>query len=119
MNAITERNGMSVLNGNFLRLGTGREIAIYFRDGMAWVAEFGKGHAQIHHASAWLSVYGRAFVHAQRRGEVEIVSPTPVDIVARIDGLHVAMDKKNDAPVIQRAPAKVTDALARWPHYAA
>ena len=44
MNTNPERNNTSPLSGNLLRLGERREIAIYLRNGTAWVAEFKKGH---------------------------------------------------------------------------
>ena len=84
MNTNPERNNISPLSGNFLRLGERREIAIYLRDGSAWVAEFKKGHGDVYNVSAWFSLYGRALVNAQRREEVSIISPIPEDVVARI-----------------------------------
>ena len=103
MNANPERNGL--LSGNLLRLGERREIAIYLRGGTAWVAEFEKGRGEVFNVGAWSSLYGRALVHAQRRGEVNIISPIPEDVVARIERLHLRMEKQNDVPVIRRTLA--------------
>ena len=116
MNTNSERNNTNPLSGNLLRLGEQREIAIYLRGGTAWVAEFKKGHGELYGVSAWFSCYGRALVHAQRRGEVDIISPIPEDVVARIERLHLRMEKQSDAPVIGPALAALIshiDLLAR------
>ena len=106
-----EQHKTGTLSGNLLRLGERREIAIYLRGGTAWVAEFKKGHGEVYNPSAWFSLYGRALVHAQRRGEVNIISPIPGDVVARIERLHLRMEKQNLAPVIRRALAALVGEL--------
>ena len=111
MNTNPERNNTIPLSGNLLRLRARREIAIYLRGGTAWVAEFKNGHGEVHNVSAWFSLYGRALVHAQRRGEVNIISPIPEDVVARIERLHLHMEEPNDAPVIRRVLAALVGAL--------
>ena len=115
MNANPERNHTSPLNGNLLRLGEQREIALYLRDGTAWVAEFKKGCGEISSVGAWFSLYGRALVHAQRRGEVDIISPIPEDVAARIERLHLRMEKQSDAPVILRTLAALVVRLRGGP----
>lgn len=87
-----EQNGTVPLQGNLLRLSGRREIAIYLRDGAAWVADFNNGRGEPFSASAWYSMYGmsggRMLVHSQRRGEVETISPLPEEVVQRIEALH-------------------------------
>ena len=111
MNTNPERNNISPLSGNLLRLRERREIAIYLRGGTAWVAELKKGHDEVFSVGAWFSLYGRALVNAQRREEVSIISPIPEDVVARIERLHLRMEKQNDAPAILRALAALVGEL--------
>ena len=61
--------------------------------------------------SAWFSLYGRALVYAQRRGEVNIIFPIPEDVAARIERLHLRMEKQNDAPAILRTLAALVGEL--------
>ena len=47
MNTNQERNNTSLLHGSLLRIGERREIAVYLRDGTAWVADFKGSHGEI------------------------------------------------------------------------
>ena len=115
MNRNPECNHTNPPSGNLMRLGEQREIAIYLRDGAAWVAEFKKGRGEVSNMSAWFSLYGRALVNAQRRGEVNIISPIPDDVMARIERLHLRMEKQNNVPVIWRALAALVGELRGRP----
>ena len=55
------RDQTAVPNGNLLRLGE-REIAIYQRDGVAWVADFRGGRGEIFTAGEWFALNGRGRV---------------------------------------------------------
>lgn len=105
MNSSPTRNSTGLLNGNLLRVGKSREIAIYLRNGAAWVAEFRNGRGEVSNLSGWFSLYGRALVNAQRRGEVDIISPIPEDVVARIERMHLCMEERKDIPTIWRSLA--------------
>lgn len=111
MNSNPVRNNTSPLNGNLLRLGGSREIAIYLRNGAAWVAEFKNGRGAVSSLSAWFSLYGRTLVHAQRRGEVDIMSPIPEDVVARIERIHLRMEERKDVPTTWRSLAALAGEL--------
>jgi hypothetical protein len=99
------RNNTAPPSCNLLRLSDDHEIAIYLRNGAAWVAEFKNGHSAIDSATAWFSTHGRTLVHAQRRGDVSYVSPIPQDVLAHIECLHLGMEKPNTVPVIRRTLA--------------
>lgn len=103
MNAKREQNGATPPQGNLLRFPGGREIAIYLRDGAAWVAYFNNGCAALHIAGAWYSTgNGRMLAHAQRRGEVEIISPLPDEVIPRIEALHRRAAEPVMGPALRR-----------------
>ena len=101
------------LEGNLLRLNDHREIAIYLRDGAAWVAEFKDGKGELHFASAWFGTdRGRTVAYAQRRGEVEYISPIPAEVIEQIECLHQHEAKSSDA-LMTMVPLAVSR-LANW-----
>ena len=111
MNTNPERNGP--LSGNLLRLGERREIAIYLRDGTAWVAEFKDGRVELFTVSTWFSLNqgGRAL----RRMDLDSITPLPEDVAERIERLHLHMEKRNDVPIIRRALAALVGELRGSP----
>lgn len=78
----------STISGSVLRLGDKLAIAIYLRDGAVSVADFREGRGRIMNLAEWHTVHARRLAHAQRRGEVEIVSPIPEEVAARIERMH-------------------------------
>jgi hypothetical protein len=119
MNTNRQQNGMTPLQGNLLRLPGRREIAIYLRDGAAWVADFNNGHAELHTASGWYDTgNGRMLAHAQRRGEVEIVSPIPEGVAERIEGLHRSGANPGASPAawLARLAAGLGNRFAKVPN---
>jgi hypothetical protein len=107
MNGNRGRNE-AVENGNLLRLGGNREIAIYQRDGIAWVADFRGARAELFTAGEWFALSGRGSV-VRRAGPASIV-PLPADVIERIERLHGAQDR---APLSALA-ARLRDRLARF-----
>lgn len=113
------------MSGSLLRLNDGRSVAIYLRDGMAWVAEFRGSRGRLLSVGEWHCFHARGMAHAQRRGEAEILSPIPGDVVARIERLHRRVGELNDHPfkrktAIPAALAILCSRLARaWPNPAA
>ena len=107
MNTHQEQIGTTPPQGNLLRLSERREIAIYLREGAAWVADFNNGRVEFSIASAWCSMGGGGgmLAHALRRGEIEIVSPLPDEVVQRIESLHRRMEKPTVGPAVRRALA--------------
>jgi hypothetical protein len=78
------------IQGQLLRLSERREVAIYLREGMLWVADFIDGDGELVDAPTWfrfncgaLSTY-----HARRRMVRESAIPLSRELVTRIEGLH-------------------------------
>ena len=105
MNTNQEQNGASRLNGNLLRLGDQREIAIYLRDNMAWVAEFNNGRASVSTASHWFSANqgGRVLRHM----ELASIVPLPDDVMERIERLHQYLAQAGCHPATSSETATV------------
>jgi hypothetical protein len=105
MNTNQEQNGASRLNGNLLRLGDQREIAIYLRDNMAWVAEFKNGRASVSMASHWFSANqgGRVLRHM----ELASIAPLPDDVMERIEQLHQRLAQAGRHPATSSETATV------------
>jgi hypothetical protein len=113
MDTNREHAGASPLQGNLLRLNDGREVAIYMREGAAWIAEFKDGKAGLHAAGEWFGAgHGRRLAHAQRRGEVEYLSPIPEEVVERIERLHQYVPASSDASATM--VSRAIDRLATW-----
>ena len=100
MNGNPTRNEPTVENGNLLRLGEYREIAIYLRGGAAWVADFRGVRGELFTARGWFALNGRASL--LRRAGLASITPLPAEVIERIARLHGAGD---------RAPLA---ALAAW-----
>jgi hypothetical protein len=73
------------VDGSFLRLSEGYEIAIYLRDGVPYLAEFQGGRGELHTVGAWFSLHHRGT--ALRRVGVE-PAPIPPVVAVRIERLH-------------------------------
>ena len=113
MNRNPECNHTNPLSGNLLRLGEQREIAIYLRDGAAWVAEFKDGRGELFAVSTWFSLNqgGRVL----RRMDLGSITPLPEDVMERIERLHLRREKQNDVPVIWRTLAALVGELRGRP----
>ncbi len=115
MNANQEQINTSPLHGNLLRLGERHEIAIYLRDGMAWVADFKAGRGEVFTASAWFSLNQGGNV--LRRMALDSITPLPEDVAERIECLHRRMAKPSAGPAMLRELAMLIaglrDRLAR------
>jgi hypothetical protein len=103
------RDQTAVPNGNLLRLGE-REIAIYQRDGVAWVADFRGGRGEIFTAGEWFALNGRGRV--LRRAGLASMAPLTAPLVERIERLHGTEDR---AP-LGVPGARLRDRLARFFH---
>lgn len=109
MNANPRNGAASRIQGSLLRPRGGREVAIYLRDGVPWIAEFQDGSDQVFAASEWMSVDGRKLAYAQRRGELESESPIPADVMVRIERLHRRFQGSRSNAVV-RALAQIVGA---------
>jgi hypothetical protein len=105
MNTNQEQNGASRLNGNLLKLADQREIAIYLRDNMAWVAEFNNGRASVSTASHWFSANqgGRVL----RQMDLASIVPLPDDVMERIEWLHQRLAQAGRHPATSSETATV------------
>jgi hypothetical protein len=101
MNTNSERNGTDPLHGSLLRIGERREIAIYLRDGTAWVTDFKHGHGEVSTAGAWFALNQDRW--ALRRAALDAITPLPADIVQRIEILHRHMAQSSVGPALRRA----------------
>jgi hypothetical protein len=104
------RNEAAVENGNLLQLGEQREIAIYLRDGVAWVADFRGARGELFTAREWFALNGRSSL--VRRAALDSIEPLPTRLVERIERLHGAQDR---APLAGLG-ARLRDRLARFSH---
>ena len=110
MNGNLGQDEAAVLNGNLLRLGETREIAIYQRGGIAWVADFRGARAELYTAGEWFTLIGRGSL--LRRAGLASIAPLPADVIERIERLHAAEDR---APLAAMA-TRLLDRLARVCH---
>jgi len=101
MNTNRERNGTHPLHGSLLRIGERRELAIYLRDGTAWVADFKGGHGEVSAAGAWFALNQDRW--ALRRAALDAITPLPADIVQRIENLHRHMERPSVDLALPRA----------------
>lgn len=81
------------LHGSLLRLGPGRQVAIYWRDGLAWVAELHGQAVEVSTVGAWFSRGNDRW--AMRRAVQSAVTPLPKDLSLRIEALHRGREKKH------------------------
>jgi hypothetical protein len=107
MNGNLGRDEAAVPNGNLLRLGEEREIAIYQRDGVVWIADFRGGCGELFTAGEWFALNGRGGV--LRRAGLDSIVPLPARLIDRIERLHGAEDR---APMAALG-ARFLDGLAR------
>jgi hypothetical protein len=110
MNGNSGRNEAEATDGSLLRLGDEREIAIYRRDGVAWVADFRGGRGELFTAGEWFALNGRG--SALRRAGTESIAPLPARVIERIERLHGAEDR---APLADLA-AWLRDRLKSFCH---
>ncbi|MGB7542806.1 MAG: hypothetical protein WBM28_12420 [Burkholderiales bacterium] len=108
MNGDRGRDETAVPNGSLLRLGEEREIAIYQRDGVAWVADFRGGCAELFTAGEWFALNGRG--SALRRMGLDSIVPLPARLIERIERLHGAEGRVPLAVLL----ARLRDRLARF-----
>ena len=110
MNGNLGRIETAVPNGSLLRLGEEREVAIYQRDGVAWVADFRGGRGELFTVGEWIALNGRGSV--LRRVGLDSIATLPARLVERIERLHSAEDR---APLAALA-ARLRNGLARFCH---
>jgi len=106
------RDEAAALEGSLLRLSEAREIAIYRRDGVAWVADFRGGRGELFTAGEWFALNGRA--SALRRAESKSAAPLPVRVIERIERLHESVKQtKPESPSGEISPTRLLATLRR------
>ena len=91
MNGDHGRDEAAAPDGKLLRLGECREIAIYQRDGVAWVADFRGGRGELFTPGEWFALNGRGSL--LRRAGLTSIVPLPADAIERIARLHGVADR--------------------------
>lgn len=105
MNANPQQQGASSINGTLLRLRDGRAVAIYLRNGVVSIADLRGQRGRILGIGEWGVFHARKLAFAQRRGEVEIVSPIPEEVIAVIEHLHRGPGEPSGDPLKRGLPA--------------
>ena len=103
-------NDAAGISGSLLRLGETRQIAIYQRDGVSWVADFRGGHGELFTAGEWFSLNRDA--GALRRADGPV--PLPDDVIERIRRLHRSKGSA-DMPAASATPAPAARHGCTWP----
>jgi len=96
------------MDGNLLRLGETREIAIYRRNGAAWVADFRGKRGELFTVGEWFALNGGGA--ALRRAGRESIDPLPADVIDKIERLHDAEDRTS----LSAPGARLRDRLVRF-----
>jgi len=91
------RSEAAAPEGSLLRLGETREIAIYRRGGVSWVADFRGGRGELSTPGEWFALNGGS---ALRR--VSGV-PLPAEMIEKIERLHAGPPWKQ---MKQKEPAR-------------
>ena len=78
------------IQGQLLRLSERREVAIYLRDNVLWVADYIDGHGELVDAATWFrfNCGTPSTPYAQRRMVLESAIPLSAQLAQRIEGLH-------------------------------
>jgi hypothetical protein len=84
-----EATSLFAIQGHLLKLGDGREVALYRRDGTLWAADFVDGRCEIVEAARWFGSRdgARALARARRRHE-QTSNPIPEELAETIECLH-------------------------------
>ena len=107
MNGNRGRNEAAAPNGSLLRLGDEREVAIYQRDGVSWIADFRGGRGELFTVGEWFALNrGRSVSLRAARCPI---THLPAVVIERIERLHGAEDR---APMAALG-AHLRDGLAR------
>jgi hypothetical protein len=103
MNGNCGRNERAAPDGSLLRLSETREIAIYQRDGVAWIADFRSGRGELFTVGEWFALNGRSSL--LRRAGLEPVAPLPARVIEGIERLHGA-EKQAPLAALRSPPAR-------------
>lgn len=81
---------ISSIQGQLLRISHRREVAIYLREGVLWVADFIDGHGELADPITWFRFNCGALstAHTRRRMVRESAIPLSAELTAKIEELH-------------------------------
>ena len=90
------------MQGQLLRHSERREVAIFLRNGVLWVADFIDGHGQIIEATTWVrfNCGAHATPQARRRMVLESAVPLSADLVDRIERLRAPAAMQHGEPAV-------------------
>ena len=113
MNVHADHSPASVIQGRLMRLGEHHEVAIYLRDGVAWVAEFKDGRGELVDAGSWFRFQagGLRYSHGLRAAALESAIPLSGELVSRIECLH--QDRHSHGPGNANPAVAIFDSLKR------
>jgi len=113
LNANLELGAATSINGYVVDLGAEHSIAIYDRNGEAWVAEFEDGRGELMNANAWYYFHAARLGYWRRRNPLEPPKPLTPDIVAEIERLHERSEARPLASAARRCRSTLAQAAAR------
>ena len=89
MNVLRKYRSVGHIQGQLLRQNKRREVAIFLRDGVLWVADFIDGQGELIGATTWFrfNCATPLATHARWRMVVESATPLSEDLVRRIECL--------------------------------
>jgi hypothetical protein len=78
------------IQGQILRRSERREVAIYLREGVLWVADFVDGEGHLIDAATWVrfNCAGASGTQAIRRMMLDSAAPLYDELMQRIEALH-------------------------------
>ena len=106
MSGYRKRNETAAPDGSLLRISETREIAIYQRDGVAWVADFRGGGGELFTVGEWFALNGRGRLLS--RAGLAPIAPLPASAIERIERLHGAEERAS----LSALAARLRDRLA-------
>jgi hypothetical protein len=96
----------TVISGTTMRLGEHHCVAIYVKDGVPWVAEFGAGPDQLSDAACWFrAVPGALATQHGRLAALATQAPLTPALRRRILALHLEIEHGRAAGKIEAACA--------------
>jgi len=118
VNLIPDRGVSGPLFGQLLRHSERREVAIFLRDGVLWVADFIDGQGELVEATIWFRFHCGAHSTRQARSRMVRESATPLsaDLVQRIERLPRprAIRKTRRHRLVDRLVAVIAKRGIRW-----
>lgn len=113
MNVMSQTGGAAAIHGHSFTLGPDRLLAIYERNGVAWVAEFHGSRGEFTYAGAWFrSDFGGLRYCHNRRAAHQSSMPLTAEMVERIERLHQESVARHER--VEAVPRNIAAAMRRW-----